>query len=212
MDNPTLRSRGSGGQWEVFIATLVLGSLITFFVAAVLSKLVAASYLGTEETLDSAVRTTARRTAPLFAGWLLVHVLEVIALPFCGFPSLVVMTVFVGVAPAMAIEDLGPIRAMRRSARLMWPRLFPVMLVAVLCGVIVYAVGNALGTIPSTAALVIGLRSAWPLLALAAIVARIVATPIVAIVATLLYFDGRIRQEGFDIQLMADELARRPSR
>ena len=32
---------------------------------------------------------------------------------------------------------------------------------------------------------------------------------LVAIVATLIYFDGRIRQEGFDLQLMADELARR---
>jgi hypothetical protein len=210
VNNPTLQSRGSGGQLEIAAATIVLGSLITFFVASVLGKLVAASYLGTAETLDSAVRATGRRALPLFAGWLLVHVLEAVAFPLCIFPTLVVMSMFVAVAPAMAIEDLGPIRAMRRSARLMWPRLFPVMLVAILCGVIAYAVGNALGTVPSTAALIIGLKSAWPLLALAAIVARIVATPIVAIVATLLYFDGRIRQEGFDLQLMADELARRP--
>jgi hypothetical protein len=110
----------------------------------------------------------------------------------------------------MAIEGLGPVGAMRRSAALMWPRVFPVMLVAVLCGVLVYFVVNALGSIPATAALLIGPRSAWPLLALAAILGSLVGTPIVAIVATLLYFDGRIRQEGFDLQLMADELARRP--
>jgi hypothetical protein len=84
------------------------------------------------------------------------------------------------------------------------------MAVAVLAGVVVYFVVNALGTIPATAALLIGPRSAWPLLALASILGNLVGTPIIASVATLIYFDARIRQEGFDIQVMADELAQRP--
>jgi hypothetical protein len=32
--------------------------------------------------------------------------------------------------------------------------------------------------------------------------------PFVAIVSILLYYDGRIRHEGFDLQLMAADLAR----
>jgi hypothetical protein len=120
------------------------------------------------------------------------------------------MTVFVAVAPVMAIEGSGPLRAMRRSAAMVWPRLFPVMAVVVLAGVLVYFVVNALGTIPATAALLIGPQSAWPLLAVASILGNLVGTPIIASVATLIYFDGRIRQEGFDIQVMADQLARRP--
>jgi hypothetical protein len=35
-----------------------------------------------------------------------------------------------------------------------------------------------------------------------------VTIPVVTIVATLIYLDGRIRQEGFDLQVMADRLER----
>jgi len=212
LNNPSSQPRSNvGSQYEALFVTLLVGSLVTFFVGAALSKVIAASYLGGEETAGSALRSTAQRVAPFLTAWLLVHLLEVIAFPLCFFPGLVVMTIFVAVAPAMSIEGLGPIRAMRRSAALLWPRLFPVMGVVVLCGVVVYFVVNALGTIPATAALIIGPRTAWPLLGLASILGSLVGTPIVVIVATLLYFDGRIRQEGFDLQLMADDLARRPA-
>ena len=210
LNNPSARSSGNvGGQYEALLVTLLVGSLVTFFVGAALSRVIAAPYLGDEETAGSALGATARRVGPLFVAWLLVHVLEVLTFPLCVFPGLVVMTMFVVVSPVMAIEEIGPLRAMRRSVALVWPRIFQVMLVVVLCGVVVYFVVNALGTIPATVALIIGPRTAWPLLGLAAILGSLVGTPIVAIVATLIYFDGRIRQEGFDVQLMADELARR---
>jgi hypothetical protein len=124
---------------------------------------------------------------------------------------LVVIATFVAVAPAIVIEELGPIRGMRRSARLLWPRLFPVMGIALVAGFLANVVGNVLGTVPSFAALAIGLKYGWPLLAAGSILSALITTPFVAIVATLIYFDGRIRQEGFDLELMADELARRSS-
>jgi hypothetical protein len=191
------------------VATLLL-LLVTPFVAGAISKVVAASYVGKEETPRSALRATGRRTFALLVAWLFVHVLEVIGFVLCVFPGLVLMSLFVAVAPAIVTEELGPIAAMRRSARLMRPRVFAVMGIALLAGVLSYAIGNALGTVPTILALVIGLKWAWPLLAAGSILAALVTTPFVAIVATLLYFDGRIRQEGFDLQLMADELARRP--
>jgi len=213
LNNPSAQSRNNvGGQYEALFVTLLVGSLVTFFVGATLSKVIAASYLGDEETVGSALRTTVHRAAPLLLAWFLVHVLELLTFPLCVLPGLVVMTVFVAVAPAMAIEGLGPIRAMRRSARLLWPRLFQVMAVVLLCGLLVYFVVNALGTIPATAALLIGPSKAWPLLGLASILGSLVGTPIVTIVATLIYFDGRIRQEGFDVELMARQLARRAPR
>ena len=36
--------------------------------------------------------------------------------------------------------------------------------------------------------------------------ATIVLTPIVAVIATLLYYDARIRNEGFDLEVMTAEL------
>jgi len=85
--------------------------------------------------------------------------------------------------------------------------MFPVMGIALASGMLASAVGVALGFIPQTAAVFVGLRWGWPLLALGSIITGVVVTPFVAIVATLVYFDGRIRQEGLDLQVMAAQLA-----
>ena len=55
--------------------------------------------------------------------------------------------------------------------------------------------------------LFIGLRWGWILLAIGSVLTALVTTPIVAIIATLLYFDARIRNEGFDLQIMATHLS-----
>jgi hypothetical protein len=87
--------------------------------------------------------------------------------------------------------------------------MWSVMGIAIVAGLLASVIGNVLGTVPSVAALAIGLRYGWPLLAAGSILSALITTPFVAIVATLIYFDGRIRQEGFDLQVMADDLARR---
>src|SRR5436305_1394910 len=54
LNNPSAQSRNNvGGQYEALFITLLVGSLVTFFVGATLSKVIAASYLGDEETVRS---------------------------------------------------------------------------------------------------------------------------------------------------------------
>jgi hypothetical protein len=48
----------------------------------------------------------------------------------------------------------------------------------------------------------------WIPAAVGSILAALVSRPIVAIVATLQYYDGRIRTEGYDLQVIAANLAR----
>jgi hypothetical protein len=81
--------------------------------------------------------------------------------------------------------------------------------IALVSGLLASVLGNVLGGVPTAIALAIGLKWAWPLLAVGSIISALVTTPFVAIVATLIYFDGRIRQEGFDLQVMAQGLATR---
>jgi hypothetical protein len=69
-------------------------------------------------------------------------------------------------------------------------------------------IGSVLGGVPTAVAFVVGLRWGWPLLAVGSIISGLVSTPLIAIVATLVYYDGRIRQEGLDLQIMAADLAR----
>ncbi|MEX2659850.1 MAG: hypothetical protein WD232_09140, partial [Acidimicrobiales bacterium] len=204
------------------------------FLAGAISQVVAASYLGRELGAAEALRATLRRGWALFGGWVIVHVLEaagfiVAALVligfavggapeagvifaallgiFTGFPVLVgVLSLSVAVAPAIVVEQLGPIAGTRRSWSLVRRRFWSVLGVALLAGLIASILGQILGFIPSIAGLLIGLQGGWILLALGAILTAIITQPIVAIVATLLYFDLRIRFEGFDLEVIAAEL------
>lgn len=198
---------GDGSGVAGALVTALATAVVVPLVSGAVCRVVAASYLGEQLSPGDAVRAVAPRWWVFGVAWVLVHLLEAVGTLLLVLPGLLAMALMVAVAPAIAIEGLGPIRGMKRSARLVRPRMFPVLGIAVASGLLASAVGVALGFIPQTAAVLIGLDRGWPLLAVGSVVTGIVVTPFVAIVATLVYFDGRIRQEGLDLQVMAAELA-----
>ncbi len=199
---------GTAGQgWGTLVA-FAATVLVLPFVAGAVSRIVAAAYLGQRMTPGEALRAVRSRWWAFTVAWILVHLLEAVGTLLCILPGLLVMALSVPVAPAIAVEGLGPVRALKRSFRLVRPRLWPVLGVALLSGLLASTVGSVLGGIPSVLALVVGLKWGWLLLAMGSVLSGLVSTPLVAIVATLVYFDGRIRQEGLDLQLMASDLAR----
>jgi hypothetical protein len=211
LDDPSAAQQSSAGAGEILLlygSVLARYLLFPFFIGAALSPVVEASYLGGERTAGEALRIAAGVLPALIAAWLLTHLLWTFGLLFCVLPAFVVSTFFVVVAPALVIERLGAVAAMRRSIRLVRPMFWRILLISVLAGVIGYFVDNALGTVPQLVAVAIGTHRAWPLLAVGQIVGSLVTLPFVAIVAVLLYYDGRIRHEGFDLELMAADLAR----
>jgi hypothetical protein len=117
------------------------------------------------------------------------------------------MAPFIAVAPAIVVEDIGPIAAIRRSWRLMVPRYWPVLGIGILAGLIAGMLNSVLSGPFTLAVAMLGSERLWPLLALGGILPSLISTPFVAIVATLLYFDARIRREGFDLALTAADLA-----
>jgi hypothetical protein len=217
-------------------AATLLNLIVLPFLAGAISQVVGASYLGEELSPGPALARTLRRTWALFASWVVVHVLEfgaVLLLPVIGVvlavlvdgplravfvvfavvtvvagipAALGVMALSVAVAPAVVVEELGPIQGVRRSWSLMRRRFWPVLGIALLAGLISNVLGQVLGVVPTFAGLIVGLEWGWILLALGAILTALVTTPIVAIVATLQYFDARIRFEGFDLQVIAAEI------
>jgi hypothetical protein len=123
------------------------------------------------------------------------------------------MAMFVAVAPIIVLEDVGPVKAMRRSSRLLRPRLFPVLGMALLAGLLSSFASNAVGFVPQMIGLAIGGdRGGWLFTGLGAVLSSLLSAPLIAIFSTLIYFDGRIRQEGFDLELMAAAMeARTPA-
>ena len=224
-----------GGEGAVVggIAGL-LNLLVLPFLAGAVSQVVAGSYLGHELGVGDALRSTFRRAGALFVGWIVVHLLEIagfvvlgallLALVAAGAPGVgigvlvllgflvalpwlvAVMALSVAVAPAIVVEHLGPVAATRRSWSLVRRRFWPVLGVALLAGLIANLLGQVLGFIPSLAGLLVGTESGWALLALGSVLTALITQPIVAIVATLQYFDARIRFEGFDLEVIAAEL------
>lgn len=218
------------------IGAMILGLLTLLalpFIAGAISKVVAASHLGEQMSAGPALAAAGRRWWSLLASWILVHLLELgpltvaIGIAVAGgvmgsaplailgallavaglLAILPIMALFVGVAPAIVVEGLGPIEGMRRSARLMRRRFWPVLGAAMLSGLLASVISGALSFVPQMVALFVGMHRAWPLVGVGAILANLVVLPFVAGVATLLYLDGRVRSEGFDLELMAAELA-----
>ena len=199
-------NQNSSTQLVLSVISGALALLTTPFIAGAISRVVAASYLGEQMSAGRALQLTLRRTPALLASFILVHLLEGVGFMLCFFPALAVSALYVLVAPAIAIEEIGPIKGMKRSQRLVRPRYWPVLGISMLAGILSYVLSSILGGAPQVVALLLGGDWAWLLIAGAAVMARLVAGPIVAIVATLLYFDARIRHEGLDLQLMAADL------
>jgi MFS family permease len=228
---------GTGTDALATVVAFAVTVLVLPFVAGAVSRVVAASYLGDEVSVGEALRAAGRRWWSLVSSWVLVHLFEalvwiaavavaialavggahgwvpillLVLLGLAGIPwAVVAMAWCVAVAPAIVVEDLGPIAGMRRSIRLLRPRTWSTVAIALVGGFLASILGQVLGVIPQSIGLGIGGdRGGWVLLAIGGVLTSLVTTPLVAISSTLVYFDGRIRREGFDLEVMAAEMAR----
>lgn len=215
----------------------IMSLVVLPFVAGAVSRIVADTYLGDGGRAAPALRAAGRRWWSLLVSWFLVHIAEfgvaivgsvlfvvglatdAPALMVIGGPvvllgivaALFIMPLFIATAPAIVIDDVGAVAGMRRSAALLRPRYWPNLGIGLLAGLIATFVSSALGFVPMVLSFFLG-SSGWILLGVGGVVSNLVALPVVAIVATLQYFDGRIRHEGFDLQLMATGLERASTR
>ena len=213
MQDPSLleEAAGPGASNGPLIGSLVATLatiLVTPFIGGATSMVVAASYLGGELKAGPAMRATGRRFLVLLAVFFLTLLLKLAGLVLCLVGALVPMALLLVTTPAVMVEEVGPIQAMARSVTLVRPRFWPVMAIGIGSGVLAGFLGNILAGPFSIAALAVGYRWGWILAAVGAILPALVTTPFVAILATLVYFDLRIRNEGFDLQMIAADLAR----
>jgi hypothetical protein len=236
VDSDAAQPFGAPSDLWVSVAIGIPRLLVVAFTAGAISQVVAASYLGETLTAVPALARTIRRSGALLGGWFLCHlpalavglgyvvllvsgagIALVVGLGFLGMlllgPLLVaVATLSVAVAPAIMVEDLGPLAGVRRSWALVRRRFWSVLGISLLAGLIAALVAGALSFIPSMLGLLFGLEYGWIVVAAGGILASLVSEPIVAIAATLIYFDLRIRSEGFDLQVIATELSRQGGR
>ncbi len=130
----------------------------------------------------------------------------------------IVVAVWLGVrwfsaAYAVVIEGKGPIAGLGRSWNLVtgsWWRVFGIGLVfAIIITVVIMVIAIPVGIVGAIAgAIAAGEQGAGILGPIAGALATIVVTPFAYIGGTLLYFDLRVRKEGFDLDALAAETSR----
>ena len=132
--------------------------------------------------------------------------------PVCFFFLFYFIVKFLFITQAIVLEDVGAVDALRRSFRLasgFWWRTFGIyMIISILVAIVVsllnlfvYVVDWGLGLLPVVTeylSLAIG--------SFIKTVISLVINPITWIATTLMYFDLRIRKEGFDLVLLAASL------
>lgn len=192
---------GMNSTWAQMV--LLFGpSLALVFVAAGLVRLVGAWHVGRDLSLGELLRGSLPLVGPLLASWALVHLAEGFGMLLCGLPALAVMTWFLVTAPVIGAERLGPIEAMRRSARLVGRRFWPVLGLSLLSGIVAALFGYALGLVPTVLSLLVGTDGlGWVLTAAAGVLTSLITLPVVAGTTVLIYLDLRVRTEGLDLEL-----------
>lgn len=192
---------------------LSLISLIgTLFVQGASIKLFAGAFQGIEQSWQESVRFGIDKSLLILGTALLSALGSGIGLIFCLVPGIWLWTSWYVAIPSLLVEGTRPVAALTRSFRLVKQRFWPVLGVGVLAWLISQVVVQLLGLVVGLVAVVPSAMQAaetgvldggaYGASILASSVASIVTVPFLAAVAVAVYFDLRVRFEGFDIEML----------
>jgi hypothetical protein len=217
---------------EVIVGQIVAG--LVLFLGALIAiaacfRVISAAYLGEPVKPSQSLRFGVRRVpamvgASIVLGLLAFVVLFLFAMLAAAAQPLILLSIpvfawlFVKWAlvwPAIVAERAGPLNAIRRSWRLtdnVWWRCFAVLLVLTLITLVLYfalsfALFAAFSGVDSISAIALALIDT-----LFNVIVLAVVYPLSAAIITVLYYDTRVRNEGFDLQLLAESIGSDGSR
>ena len=196
-------STGTAAAGSLLVALLSL--VLTTIAAAACFRAVSATYLGEKPTVGESLSFAASRLVPL----IVLSILYVLGL-IVPFLLLVIPGIWLSVAwsvsyPALMAEGLGPVAALGRSFRLVRGRWWPTFGALVVMYLIVLVISGILGVLLG-AAFVASVDSEAVAAVLTTIintVSSLITLPLFSAVLTIIYYDLRVRKEGFDLHLLA---------
>lgn len=220
----------SGGQMALAGFGVLVSILVSPLVTGAVTWVAVRKEAGEDITWQEAYRAAGSRYLSLLGAVVLVFLLAVAAMIALAIPlvllglvlaplavilgivaiiplMLVLAALFYVVVPVILLEGAGAWEGLKRSARLLRPRLWPTVGIVVVAGILIGIVGTVLSMAFSLVGLALGPAS-YLADAVGGTVASLVTVPVTANVALLVYLDARIRHEGFDIQVMTADLAR----
>lgn len=196
--NPTLSI-----NFDQLIALAAVGMDIFALAGGVTTVLASNVYLDRPVDVAAAFRQVVRRFIALIVATIVVVVLISIGAILFLLPALYVIARFYAVRQAIMLEDAGVGRSLARASELSkgfkWHILATLFFVVVLVVAIDFGVSLLIAKLPSQ--VIVNLVST----ALAVVIG-----PLFGIAETVLYYDLRIRKEGFDVEYLAGAGATEP--
>jgi hypothetical protein len=168
--------------------------------SAVLVRLSAEDYLGRRIEPAVAVRDAVMRLPSVMLGLLVKYLLMIAGFMFFIVGFFWVLARYFAITAGIVIEGRGVFASLGRSATLSRGRKLHILGTSLLAFLIFFVVYFAVG-------IVAAMFGSAVITTVLTVAASIVAYPMFAITEMLLYYDARIRNEGYDIEMMAEGLS-----
>ena len=212
INDPTVANEVS--TQSPFGSEALLAYLLDWFLMAVagvpVSRVVAGWVTGQDVSAGQALAFTARRWWVILVAFLLNHLIQTIGFAMFLVPGAIAVALFALTSPVIAVEELGPVAALKRSAELVRRRKATVIGGIAMTAAVAYGVENAVSLLPTMVALIFGPDKTWPLVSASAMMTSIILVPFTSATMCLVYLDIRFRTEGLDLELRSWTVLKSP--
>lgn len=186
----------AGYSMLMFLGYWVSVSLMS----AVMVRLASEDYLGHRIEPAVAVRDAVLRLPSVMVALLIKYLLMIIGFLFFIFGFFWVLTRYFAVTAGIVLEGRGVFASLGRSATLSRGRKMHILGTTLLAFFIFLVLYFALG-------IVAAMTNSMVITTVLTVAASILAYPMFSITEMLLYYDARVRNEGYDIEMMAEGLS-----
>jgi hypothetical protein len=194
-----------GDQALLFSLGLLITAIFSIVSTAAVVVVISDSYLGREISIIGAVQRVINRFWSVFAAALLQSIFTFIGFILFVIPGFLCLAWFFACTVVVVVEGKTARAALMRSRQLAAGSVGRILGVLFLTAIILVTIEFIALFLVSIAGVFIHAGAA--LTTLGANLANLLIYPFFTVVITLLYYDLRIRKEGFDLEMMATELA-----
>jgi hypothetical protein len=205
----TTTSDGSGWAGVAALLLILVITIISSTLAeAACLKAVSDTYLGTDTDWRGSLRFGFQRLGSLLWLTLLHGVLLLLAFAACIVPGVWLYAAWSVAVPALLLEGTRGFKALGRSFNLVRGRWWPTAGTLLLANLLATAVAFGFGVLALPLVFAGGDNDFVADFAngVFGAAASVLTIPFVAAVVAVIYFDLRVRKEGFDLQLMAQRI------
>jgi len=201
--------------WPIIGGTLllvVLAYLASQIATGACFKAISGAYLDEEAGWRDSLRFARSKLRSLLWLSFLTALLLLPAVLAFVVPAIYLWVAWSVAAPVLLLEDVRGLKALRRSRQLVkgrfWPTMAVLLLITILTSIVQAVFIGILAGVVSVSGNEVALAVAD---AIGQTASGVLTTPLTAAVLTVLYFDLRVRKEGFDLELLSRRMGVEPS-